>query len=56
MELLALGNFTGESVEVDLLDADCWRQASVLLTNVEHGEDVRLLPWEARVLRREIVS
>jgi oligo-1,6-glucosidase len=56
VELLVLGNFSGLSVPVELLEAHPWQQAAVLLTNVEDGLPGRLLPWEARVLRRTLTS
>lgn len=54
VELLVLGNFTGRTVHVDLLESDDWRPAPVLLTNVGDGPPGGLLPWEARVLRRRL--
>ncbi|GGJ91297.1 alpha-glucosidase [Streptomyces camponoticapitis] len=54
-ELLVLGNFTGDTAEVDLPD-DGWRDAVALIGNVPDteplGTTVTLAPWEARVHRR----
>lgn len=57
VELLVLGNFTGEPVHVDLLSGDGWHDAPVLLTNIAGGASGAVLePWEARVLRRDTGS
>jgi oligo-1,6-glucosidase len=57
VELLVLANFTGDDVGVELPDAERWRGAELLLTNLDspgdsRGLDVALAPWEARVYRR----
>jgi oligo-1,6-glucosidase len=54
VELLVLGNFSGETVPLDLPEADAWAAAELLLGNYPAPEtpDLTLRPWEARVLRR----
>ncbi|WP_330172339.1 alpha-glucosidase [Streptomyces sp. NBC_01498] len=56
-ELLVLGNFTGDTAEVELPDGG-WREARTLIGNVPDpapvGTTVALAPWEARVLRRRV--
>jgi hypothetical protein len=52
-----LANFAGDDVGVELPDAERWRGAELLLTNLDspgdsRGLDVALAPWEARVYRR----
>ena len=51
VELLVLGNFSGEEVRADV---DGWDGAELVLGN--HPDDLddpgRLRPWEARVHRR----
>jgi oligo-1,6-glucosidase len=50
VELLVLGNFSGEEVAVEIPG---WDGAELLLGNVaEPAADLTLAPWEARVLRR----
>jgi oligo-1,6-glucosidase len=55
-ELLVLGNFSGESVTVEIPDAAGWRDAELLLANVPAPDalqtELTLQPWEARVHRR----
>ena len=49
VELLVLGNFSGEAVTVDLPEAG----GELVLGNyADAGEELVLRPWEARVLRR----
>ena len=49
VELLVLGNFTGDTVPVELPDAG----GELVLGNyADAGEELVLRPWEARVLRR----
>jgi oligo-1,6-glucosidase len=57
VELLVLGNFTGETVAVDLPQLAAWSDAELLIDNLDvpdaaTREPDRLRPWEARVLRR----
>jgi oligo-1,6-glucosidase len=55
VELLVLGNFSGEDVAVDLPDGQEWADAPVLLGNLDEppaGDGLALRPWEARVHRR----
>jgi oligo-1,6-glucosidase len=56
VELLVLGNFSGETVTPDLADADVWTQSEVLITNYpapdEPQPQLTLRPWETRVYRR----
>jgi oligo-1,6-glucosidase len=52
VELLALGNFTGETVAVDLPG---WAAAELVIGNYPpdgNRRDIVLRPWEARVYRR----
>jgi oligo-1,6-glucosidase len=56
-ELLVLGNFCGERVEIEVPDAAQWLGAELLLGNVPapaelDGAPLGLEPWEARVHRR----
>jgi oligo-1,6-glucosidase len=49
VELLVLANFSGEPAPVDLPEA----AGELLLGNYAGpGDELRLRPWEARVLRR----
>jgi oligo-1,6-glucosidase len=49
VELLVLGNFSGETVPVELPEA----AGELVLGNyADPGEELVLRPWEARVLRR----
>jgi oligo-1,6-glucosidase len=55
VELLVLGNFSGDWVSVDLPDAPAWAASPVLLGNVHEPPatgSLELRPWEARVSRR----
>jgi len=54
VELLVLGNFSGEIAPVELPDAGAWADAELLVGNYPAPEppDLTLRPWEARVLRR----
>ena len=59
VELLVLANFSGTDTEIELPDADRWRGAELLLSNLDAAEqrravDVALAPWEARVYRRSV--
>jgi oligo-1,6-glucosidase len=59
VELLVLANFTGDDADFELPDAEQWRGAELLVSNLdEAGEprdiDVALAPWEARVYRRSV--
>ena len=60
VELLVLGNFSGETVPVALPDPAAWVGTETLITNVTPhpappGErPIELQPWEARVLRRTV--
>jgi oligo-1,6-glucosidase len=59
VELLVLGNFSGDDVPVDLPDAQEWADAPVLLGNLDEppaGDGLALRPWEARVHRRRRTS
>ncbi|PTL74210.1 glucohydrolase [Rathayibacter caricis DSM 15933] len=49
-ELLAVGNVSGEPLEVSLLAE--WAGAETVLGNVPGSTGTTLQPWEARVLRR----
>jgi oligo-1,6-glucosidase len=50
VELLVLGNFSGEEVRADI---DGWDGAELVLGNYPDGGDGCVLrPWEARVHRR----
>jgi oligo-1,6-glucosidase len=54
VELLTLGNFTGESMPVDLPG---WASAELVLGNYPpdgDNDDLVLRPWEARVYRRAV--
>jgi oligo-1,6-glucosidase len=48
-ELLVLGNFSGEAVDVDV---EGWEGAELVLGNVDDPEPGVLAPWEARIHRR----
>jgi oligo-1,6-glucosidase len=54
VELLVLGNFSGEPAAVELPDGAAWAGSEVLLGNCgeQPREDLGLEPWEARVHRR----
>ncbi|HET6626782.1 MAG TPA: alpha-glucosidase [Nocardioidaceae bacterium] len=58
VELLVLGNFSGDQQKVEVPDVDAWRAGELLLTNVpqEQHEDpsLHLAPWESRIYRREV--
>ncbi len=59
VELLVLANFSGDDAGFEVPDARRWRDAEVLLTNLDDaGEprtvDVALAPWEVRVYRRSV--
>ncbi len=58
VELLVLGNFSGEPLIVDLADAAGWAASPVLLSNLDPGpapsDVLALQPWEARVHRRTV--
>ncbi|MGP3921980.1 glycoside hydrolase family 13 protein [Streptomyces sp. 8N616] len=59
VELLVLGNFTGEDVRVDLPYGESWAGAELLLGNAPEAAGplrtpVVLAPWEARVHRRTV--
>jgi oligo-1,6-glucosidase len=59
VELLVLGNFTGEDRSVVVPDEAAWRDAELLLGNVPgpRPEDPGALrPWEAVVLRRLVTA
>jgi oligo-1,6-glucosidase len=56
VELLVLGNFSGQVVTADVPQTASWIRSELLVTNC-HGADVPqthmvLQPWEARVYRR----
>jgi oligo-1,6-glucosidase len=55
VELLVLGNFTGDEVRAEV---DGWTGAELLLGNYPDAPDgvQRLRPWEARVYRRTLTS
>jgi oligo-1,6-glucosidase len=51
-ELLVLGNFSGEALEVSVPDAERWAAAELLAGERREGESLlSLLPWEGRVLK-----
>jgi oligo-1,6-glucosidase len=59
VEVLVLANFTGDDAGFELPDAERWRGAELLLTNLDppddsRGIDVALEPWEARVYQRSV--
>jgi oligo-1,6-glucosidase len=56
VELLVLGNFSGEPTHPELPDATAWADAEVLLGNcpATGSSGLALEPWEARVHRRHI--
>jgi oligo-1,6-glucosidase len=56
VELLVLGNFSGEPVTADLPSAAEWAAAELLIANYPPYDDAPALvlrPWEARVYRRQ---
>lgn len=58
VELLVLGNVSGEDRTVAVPGEEVWRGAELLLGNVagtRPDDPGRLRPWEARVLRRTVV-
>ena len=56
VQLLVLGNVSGDGVVVPLPDAADWAAAEPVLGNypTSEPEPLRLRPWEARVLRRRV--
>jgi oligo-1,6-glucosidase len=57
VELLVLGNFSGEQVAADVPSAAEWAAAPLLLANYPPYDDAPALllrPWEARVYRRQL--
>jgi oligo-1,6-glucosidase len=53
VELLVLGNFSGETVAAEVPDAPAWSAAELLIANYPApAADLVLRPWEARVYRR----
>jgi oligo-1,6-glucosidase len=53
VELLVLGNFSGETLRLDLPDGEAWAGAEVVIGNYDAVDDVaELRPWEGRVHRR----
>jgi oligo-1,6-glucosidase len=57
VELLVLGNFSGDAAVVDVPGADAWAAAELLLANYPPestpvAASFTLRPWEARVYRR----
>jgi len=55
VELLVLGNFSGETLRLDLPDGEAWAGAEVLIGNYDAVDDVaELRPWEGRVHRRSV--
>ncbi|WP_130649463.1 glycoside hydrolase family 13 protein [Egicoccus halophilus] len=52
VELLVLGNFSGQPRDVPLEDARRWRDAEVLVGEPGTPDQLHLGPWEGRVLRR----
>jgi len=57
VELLVLGNFSGDAVSADVPDAAAWAEAEVLVCNAAPpGRDAPLTlgPWEARVHKRRV--
>jgi oligo-1,6-glucosidase len=53
VELLVLGNFSGETLHLDLPDGEAWAGAEVVIGNYDAVDDVaELRPWEGRVHRR----
>ena len=55
VELLVLGNFSGETVRADVPGAAAWAQAELLLSNAPPPDEdapLTLGPWEARVYKR----
>lgn len=53
-QLLVLGNFSGERVDVEILEVQVWAAAELLIANYPDvaGATRELRPWEARVYRR----
>ena len=57
VELLVLGNFSGDSVPVHLKDAESWAHSELLICNYppplpDDDDQLLLQPWETRVYRR----
>jgi oligo-1,6-glucosidase len=55
VELLVLGNFSGETLRLDLPDAEGWADAELVIGNYDDVREVaELRPWEGRVHRRSV--
>jgi oligo-1,6-glucosidase len=53
VELLVLGNFSGEDAPAEVPGAEAWADAELVIGNyADAGELTRLRPWEARIHRR----
>ena len=50
-----LGNFSGETLRLDLPEAEGWADTEVVIGNYDEvGEVAELRPWEGRVHRRSV--
>ncbi|MFI5936389.1 alpha-glucosidase [Actinoplanes sp. NPDC051494] len=54
VELLVIGNFTGEPVRADIDEAGAWSAAELLLTNAPASADLVLEPWQVVIYRRGV--
>lgn len=55
VELLVLGNFSGQTLPAPVPEAETWAQADLLIGNYpasDPPDGLMLRPWEARVYRR----
>jgi oligo-1,6-glucosidase len=56
VELLVLGNFSGDTLDLDLPDATAWASSEILIGNYPATDKLQprhtVRPWEARVQRR----
>jgi len=57
VEVLVLGNFSGDTVPADVPDAAAWARAELLVSNAPPpvpGAPLGLGPWEGRVYKRRV--
>jgi oligo-1,6-glucosidase len=57
VEVLVLGNFSGDTVPADVPDAAAWARAELLVSNApapDPGAPLGLGPWEGRVYKRRV--
>ncbi|MEV4636750.1 alpha-glucosidase [Actinoplanes sp. NPDC049548] len=54
VELLVIGNFSGERTRADLADAESWSSAELVLTNAPAPAGLELEPWQVVIYRRTL--